>query len=284
MSLLVFGESGQVGIDLQRQMGADAPYLILGRNRADLADADACAYAIRDARPAVVINLAALHDETLAQADEDYATLVNGTTPGRMAEACAQIGAPFIHVSTADVFDGGGEEPWKPTDTPNPINALGRSKLSGEDAIRSVGGAHVILRTSWVISAHGDNFMRDVLKQAAFESRIEIASDQISAPTCAYDLATACHISAMRVIEDKSLTGTYHYQSKPHVSLSQAAREIIAAAGLTCEVVDIETKGAEPKPLNTRLECSLTEAQLGLRSPDWRQGIRYILSDLGQTV
>ncbi|MEL6119293.1 MAG: NAD(P)-dependent oxidoreductase [Pseudomonadota bacterium] len=284
MSLLVFGERGQVGIDMQRQMGPDAPFLLLGRDRADLANPDACADLIAKARPAVVINVAAVRDETLAAKDEDYAMLVNGAAPGRMAEACAQIGAPLVHISTADVFDGSGDVPWTPKDTPGPLNALGRSKLVGEEAIRRAGGAHVILRTSWVVSAHGDNFLTLLLKRAAQETRIEVPSDQISAPTSAYDLARAAQISAIRVLEDKSLSGTYHYQSKPHVSLSNAAREIIAVAGLSCEVIDVETRGAIPKPLNTRLECILTETQLGLRSPDWRRGISYILNDLGQTV
>lgn len=289
MSLLVFGETGQVALDLQRQMGADAPFLILGRDRADLTDPDACADAIRKARPAVVINVAALHDHARAEADEDLAHVINAVAPGRMAEACAEKGAPFVHVSSADVFDGSGEEPWSPKDPTNPINALGRTKLAGEEAIRNAGGAHVILRSSWVISAHGDNFLRNVLRRAAANERIEMPADQISAPTSAYDLARAVQISAMRVIEDKSLSGTYHYQSKPHVSRADAARAFIAAAGLTCEVVDVETaaSGAAdqiPTPLNTRMECIWTETQLGLRSPDWRQSIRYILSDLGQLV
>lgn len=284
MSLLLFGETGQVALDLQRQVGPDAPFLILGRKRADLADPDACAEAIRKARPGVVINLAALHDAARAEADEDYATLINGTAPGRMAKACADIGVPFVHISTADVFDGSGDEPWKPTDKPNPINALGRSKLAGEEGIRASGAAHVILRTSWVVSAHGDNFLKNLLKRAATEDQIALPSDQIGAPTSAYDLARVCQIAAMRVIEDKSLSGTYHYQSKPHVSLSDAARHILASAGLPCDVVDTETQGAIPTPLNTRLECLSTDIQLGIRSPDWRQGIKYILADLGQTV
>lgn len=284
MSLLVFGERGQVGIDLQRQIGPDAPFLLLGRDRADLADPDACADAIRKARPAVVINVAALHDEMRAEEDEDYATLVNATAPGQMAEACAQIGAPLVHISTADVFDGSGDTPWTPNDTPNPINALGRSKLAGEEAIRMTGAAHVILRTSWVVSAHGDNFLTSLLKRGAKEDRIEVPVDQISAPTSAYDLARATQISAIRVLEDKSLSGTYHYQSKPHVSLSDAAREMLNAAGMSCEVIDVEPQRTVPKPLNTRLECILAETQLGLRSPDWRRSMRYILSDLGYTV
>lgn len=283
MSLLVFGKTGQVAIDLQRQTGADAPYLILGRDRADLSDPDACAEAIRASRPAVVINVAALHDVARAEADEDAAHLINAAAPGRMAEACAAIRAPLVHISTADVFDGSGEEPWKPSDAPGPLNALARSKLAGEDAIRTAGGPHVILRTSWVISAHGDNFLTRLLKQAAGDAPIALDPRYVSAPTSAYDLARACQIAAMRVVEDKSLSDTYHYQSKPHVSLPDLAREIIAMAGLSCDVTEAETEaqGAIPKPLNTRLECIRTETQLGLRSPYWQQSIRYILQDLG---
>ena len=178
MSLLVFGERGQVGIDMQRQMGPDAPFLLLGRARADLANPDACA-------------------DLLAAKDEDYAMLVNGTAPGRMAEACAQIGAPLVHISTADVFDGSGDVPWTPKDTPGPLNALGRSKLVGEEAIRRAGGAHVILRTSWVVSAHGDNFLTLLLKRAAQEHRIEVPSDQCG--NARGDPQTAQHAPRMHI-------------------------------------------------------------------------------------
>lgn len=288
MSLLVFGQTGQVGIYLQRQNGPDAPYLILGRDRADLTDPERCAEIIRSSRPGAVINLAALHDVARAEADETLAMKINGEAPARMAQVCAEMNVPFVHISTADVFDGSGDQLWKPSDTPGPVNALGRTKLAGEEGIRAAGGPHVILRSSWVISAAGENPMTRVLKRARQESRLELPADQISAPTSAHDLAIACQIAAMRVIRDKSLSGTYHYQGKPHVSLADAARYMISEAGLPCEVVDIESDvesdGSIPVPLNTRLDCFSTDANLGIRSPDWKKAVQFILTDMGQAT
>lgn len=277
MSLLVFGKTGQVGLYLQRQMGADAPYLILGRDRADLTDPQACADIILKTKPAVVINAAALNDAAQARSNEALATEINGVAPGYMARACAKIGVPLVHLSTAEVFDGSGEMPWRPTDEPKPLTALGRSKLAGEEAIRAAGGPHIILRSAWVISAQGDNFLKQLLARAAGQTALNMPRDQIGAPTSAHDLAMACQIAAMRIIEDRSLSGTYHYQSKPYVSMAEVARYVLSQAGLSCEVVDIESV---TPPLNTRLDCTHTEHSLGLRTPDWQKAVQFILRDL----
>ncbi|MEM8537839.1 MAG: sugar nucleotide-binding protein, partial [Pseudomonadota bacterium] len=256
----------------------------LGRDRADLSDPDACAALIRQTRPAVVINAAGVHDPHLSAADERNAMLVNATAPGRMAEACAQVGASIVHLSSADVFDGSGDLPWVPDDTPNPINILGQSKLAGETAIRNAGARHIILRTSWVISAHRNNILKRLITRASGQSVIEVPADQIGAPTTAFDVARACQIAAMRLIEDRSLGGTYHYQGKPHVSLAEAAQWIIAAAGVTCDVVGVATDSPIQQPLNTRLDCMSSDTNLGLRAPDWKRGVNYILSDLAQAA
>ncbi|MEM6303497.1 MAG: sugar nucleotide-binding protein [Pseudomonadota bacterium] len=284
MSLLVFGKNGQIGIDLQRQIGADAPYLLLGRDRADLSDPQACADVIRKARPAVVINLAGVHDRQAAQADEPRAMRINAEAPARMAEACAEIRAPFVHLSTADVFDGSGEAPWKPGDPTAPRTALGRTKRAGEQAIAKAGGAYLILRTGMIVSAHGDNYVKRLLARARSEPRIEVPEGEITAPTSAYDLARAFQIAAMRVIEDRSLSGIYHYQSKPHMTLANVARQILSSAELKNEVVETAPEDSLETPGNTRLEGIHTEMQLGLRSPDWRASLQFILRDLGQSA
>lgn len=280
MTLLVFGATGQVGLDIQRQVGPDAPFLFLGRDRADLTDPEHCAEMIRKTRPAVVINAAGCND---ASADAATAHLVNVAAPGAMAVACAERKIPFIHISTAEVFDGSGEEPWQEGDVPAPKTDFGRSKFAGEEAIRAAAGPHAILRTSWVISAHRSNILKDMLTRAEKEARIEVASNVIAAPTPAYDLGRACLLTGERLLEDKSLSGTYHYQGMLHVTLDQVAEEVIAQAGLNCEVLAV--RGSNNDVLsNARLDGTRTSAILGIKQPRWQAGVSFILNDLGRLL
>lgn len=282
MTLLVFGQSGQVALDLQRQVGPDAPFLILGRDRADLREPAHCAEIINRTRPAVVINTAAFNGPFVDENNEAEAQLVNAEAPGAIARACANRRIPFIHISSADVFDGTGDTPRKPDDPTAPRNAFGRTKLAGEAAIRGAGGPHVILRTSWVFSAHGDNFLTAVLRQSRQQEPLEFDIEDISAPTPGFDLARACLISAERLLEDRTLSGTYHYQGAPCVSRVDFAREILDQAGIDRDVVEKRHKRPESIPArNGRLDCTRADTDLGMRQPDWRRGISFILDDLG---
>ncbi|MEM9343864.1 MAG: sugar nucleotide-binding protein [Pseudomonadota bacterium] len=271
ITLLLFGPTSQVGLEIQRQSGPDAPFLYLARDRADLTDPEACADAIRRTRPAVVINAAGYRDE-----DERLAHLINAEAPGQMAQACAEIRAPFIQISTAEVFDGSGEHPRRPTEAPGPATLFGRSKLAGEEAIRASGGVHAIMRTSWVMSPSRGNIVKDVLARAQSGRRLSFDATQVAAPTPAYDLASACLIAGERLLEDKALSGTYHYQGSPHASQFDVATEVVAQTGLEREVVAEPASG----PVNLRLDCTMTTAALGLRTPDWRTGLGFILRDL----
>ena len=275
MTLLVFGANGQIGLDIQRQVGPDAPFLMLGRDRADLMDPSHCAEIIRKTRPAVVINVASSPD------GDGAAYVVNANAPAAMAVACAERNTPFIHASTAEVFAGSGDQPWEVADQPEPKTEHGKSRLAGEEGIRAAGGPHAIMRASWLISAHRRNLLKDLLDQAEAQDQIEVASDEVGAPTPSYDFGRACLIAAERLLEDKALSGTYHYQGAPYASRADVAREIIAQAGLSCEVVEVAGV-ASGRPLNTRLECTRTAAALGLRQPNWRAGIGFILGDLGK--
>lgn len=281
MTLLVFGTTGQLGLELQRRVGEDAPFLFLGRNRVDLSDPAACADAITRARPGAVINAAAWTDVDGAETNEAAAHVINATAPGAMAQACAALRVPFIHVSTDYVFDGSGDAPWRPTDTPAPLNAYGRTKLAGEDAVRGAGGPHAILRTSWVISPHGKNFATTMLGLGATRDHVRVVADQLGAPTTAWDLAGACLIAAECLMADRALSGTYHYQGRPVASWADVARALFAQAGLSCAVEDIPS-AAYPtparRPLNSRLDCTRTEAAFGLRQPDWQKGLWPIIA------
>lgn len=285
MTLLVFGTTGQVGLELQRQVGADAPFLFLGRERADLSDPEACANMISATRPALVINAAAWTDVAGAEAHEAAAHTINAAAPGAMARACAAAPRPIplIHISSDYVFGHGQDDlPHRPTDPPSPLNAYGRTKLAGEDMIRAAGVPHIILRTSWVISPHGDNFLKKMLRLGAARESLQVVADQVGAPTPAYDLARATLIAGERLLEDRGLSGTYHYQGAPYASWADVAREIMGRAGLPAQIEEVETgETGVPRPRNSRLDCTRTAAALGLRRPDWRRGIGFILKDLG---
>ncbi|MEX0301984.1 MAG: NAD(P)-dependent oxidoreductase, partial [Leisingera sp.] len=162
--------------------------------------------------------------------------------------------------------------------------AYGRSKLAGERAVAAAGGAHAILRTSWVVSAHGANFVKTMLRLGAERDRLTIVADQIGGPTPARDLAQACLVAARALQEDPAKSGLYHYAGAPDTSWAGFARAIFAEAGITCEVVDIPSSDyptPAARPLNSRLDCSDFETVFGLKRPDWRVSLRDIVKELG---
>ncbi len=282
MKVLVFGKTGQVATELGMLGGVTC----LGRDRADLADPAACAAAIRAARPAAVINAAAYTAVDRAENEEDLATTINGAAPGAMAAACAALGIPFVTLSTDYVFDGSGDAPWKPGDPVAPLNAYGRSKLKGEEGVRAAGGAYAVLRTSWVVSCHGNNFVKTMLRLGADRDRLTIVADQVGGPTCAADIARACLEIARQLAADPAKSGIYHFSGGPDVSWADFAREIFAQAGLAPEVVDIpgsDYPTPAQRPGNSRMDNSATEAAFGIARPDWRQGLRDILAELNKS-
>ncbi|KRS13835.1 dTDP-4-dehydrorhamnose reductase [Roseovarius atlanticus] len=280
MTTLVFGTTGQVATEL-RLASPDA--IFLGRDQADLADPESCAAAIEAHRPDLVINAAAYTAVDRAEEEETLAHTINGVAPGRMAEAAAHLGAPFVHISTDYVFDGSGTRPWAPSDAVRPQNAYGRTKLAGEEAVRAAGGVHAILRTSWVVSAHGTNFIKTMLRLGAERDALTIVADQVGGPTPARDIAAAClHIGDV-LCRDPAASGTYHFSATPAVSWADFARAIFDRAGLDCTVADIPTTDyptPAARPLNSRLDCRKTLEVFGLSQPDWRSGLDDILKAL----
>lgn len=280
MTLLVFGKTGQVARELIKQM----PHArFLGREDADLSNPEACAALIRQTEPDMVINAAAYTAVDKAEEDEALATVVNGTAPTAMAEAAHKIEASFVHISTDYVFDGTGETPWQVTDATGPIGAYGRSKLIGEQGVRGAGGAFAILRTSWVFSAHGNNFVKTMLRLGAERDRLTIVADQIGGPTPAADIAQTCVALANALKTDPGLSGTYHYSGAPDVSWADFARAIFEERGLSPEVVDIPSSDfptPAKRPANSRMDCSALHTALGIARPDWRAGLRAVLNDL----
>ena len=283
MKFLLFGTNGQLGIEIQRRCGAHQ-IEAHGRDVADFTNPDQCLAWVEATDADAVINAGAYTAVDKAEDMEPLALQINGTTPGILAEAAAKRGLPFIQVSTDYVFPGGGDQPFAVDAATGPLGAYGRTKLAGEEAVRAAGGPHAILRTSWVVSAHGHNFVKTMLRLGAERDRLTIVADQIGGPTPAAALADACLAAAEQLVTDPSKAGTYHVSGGPDVSWADFARAIFELSGLACEVVDIPSSAYPTparRPLNSRMDNSLTEAAFGLPRPDWKAGLTEILAELG---
>lgn len=280
--ILVFGSTGQLAHELRL---LDAGLVFLSREQADLSRPQECAEVIVLHNPDAVINAAAFTDVDGAEEHEDLATLVNGAAPTAMAQACAAAGIPFVNVSSDYVFDGSGSSAWTVDAEVSPLNAYGRSKAVGEEGVRNARGACVNLRTSWVFSARGRNFLTTMLALGKQRNSLKIVADQIGGPTPASDLAVACLAIARKLIEEPSLAGTYHFSGAPDVSWADFARAIFAESGDDLKVVDIPTSDyprPAARPLNSRLDCSGLAA-FSLERPDWRKSVRNIIRSRGNS-
>ncbi len=286
MKLLVFGKTGQVAQALQRQAGPDLTIVTLGRDEADLSQPAACAAHILNTDADAVINAAAYTAVDRAEAEEDLATQINGVAPGVMAKATAARALPFLHISTDYVFDGTGYAPHRPDAACAPLNAYGRSKLAGERAVRASGAQHVILRTSWVFSADGANFVKTMLRLSETRDALTVVEDQIGGPTPAEDIAATLVTMARAMIAGHA-GGTYHYAGTPATSWADFARETFARSKRDVTVTGIPTNAyptPAPRPLNSRLDCSTTETDFGISTPDWRAGIATVITHLKQSI
>ncbi|MEO0990617.1 MAG: dTDP-4-dehydrorhamnose reductase [Pseudomonadota bacterium] len=280
MTLLVFGKTGQVATELQR-LCPDAVFL--GREDADLTDAQACAARIATVAPTAIINAAAYTAVDRAEEEPELAQRVNGEAPSAMARAAERLDVPFVHISTDYVFDGSGEAPFQTDAQTGPLGAYGATKLAGEEGVRGAGGRYAILRTSWVFSAHGNNFLKTMLRLSETRDRLTIVADQIGGPTPAAAIAKACLAMAEALRADPSKAGAYHFSGAPDVSWADFARGIFQAAGRIVDVVDIPSSDyptPAKRPLNSRLDCSLTEQVFGVQRPDWSEGVADVLKDM----
>lgn len=283
MTVLVFGKTGQVAVELQLLPGVVA----LDRAEADLSDPAACAALIYAQQPNAVINAAAYTAVDRAESEEDLATCINGKAPEAMATACAELGIPFVFISTDYVFRGDGLAPWTPSCLTVPQNAYGRSKLRGEEAVQSIGGRYAILRTSWIFSAHGTNFVKTMLRLSEIHSTITVVSDQIGGPTPARAIAITCYEMAGRLMKDPSVAGTYHLSGFPYVSWAEFAEEVFTQAELRTTVAHIPSSDYPTpamRPMNSRLDCQQTEQVFNLRCPDWRLSLTETLRDLERSA
>lgn len=281
MKALVFGATGQLAQELRARL---PEAVFLSRADADQMEPEACAAKVAGFDGDLVINAAAWTAVDKAEAEEAAALIVNGETPGAIARAAAAKGLPFLHVSTDYVFDGAGTRPFAPDHPSGPLGAYGRTKLAGEEAIRAAGGQHAILRTSWIFSAHGNNFVKTMLRLGASRENLTVVGDQIGGPTPAGAIAEALIVMGRAMLADPAKGGTYHFSGAPDVSWAEFAREIFAQSGPPVKVTDITTDQyptPAKRPANSRLDCQSLEADFGIPRPDWRAALAEVLKEIG---
>ncbi len=286
MKILCFGQTGQVAVELLRNaplIGAGITQL--GRARADLTDPAACGAAVMATDADVIINAAAYTAVDAAETDRATAELVNADAPGAMARAAAARGLPFLHVSTDYVFDGAGLRPWAEDDAVAPLGAYGATKLEGERQVTAAGGAHVILRTAWVFSAHGKNFVKTMLRVGAGRDSLSVVDDQRGGPTPAHEIARALLAIASAFHEGRGRSGIFHFAGAPACSWADFAEAVFAASSMArkpaiTRITTADYPTPARRPANSVLDCSRIRDAYAIGQPDWRSGLRTVIEEL----
>lgn len=286
MRILISGQHGQVSTELQDHLKTLGEVIVPGRARFDLTDAQQLRQQVRQIRPDLIINAAAYTAVDQAEKEPPVAFAINAEAPGVLAEEAAALGIPLIHYSTDYVFDGSKSTPYTEDDTPNPLGVYGQSKLAGEQAITAVQGQHLILRTSWVYSNHGRNFLLTMQRLLQEKPELRVVADQIGAPTWA---GTIAH-STRALIErwqagEAGAWGTYHLTAQGETSwfgFAQAIGEALRAQGKACATLlpipssDYPTPAT--RPLNSRLDGQRLQREWGVSQPDWQTALRECLA------
>ncbi|NVZ52245.1 dTDP-4-dehydrorhamnose reductase [Pseudomonas sp. B6002] len=286
MKILITGQHGQVSRELQQRLQGLGELIVLGRDQLDLADAEQIRQQVRAQRPGLIINAAAHTAVDLAESEPDAAFAINAIAPGVLAEEAKALGIPLIHYSTDYVFDGSKPAPYTEADTPNPLGVYGQSKLAGEQAIAAVGGEYLILRTSWVYSSHGKNFLLTMQRLLQEKPQMRIVADQIGAPTWAGSIADSTRALIERwQAGQPGDWGIYHLTAQGETSwfgFAQAIGEHLKAQGKACAELEAIPSSAYPtpakRPLNSRLDCSRLQQQWQVSQPQWQDALRECLA------
>ncbi len=284
MNILVTGANGQLGREMQR-LGAVSPnnYIFTDVAELDVTNAGAVLRAAEQTRAEAIVNCAAYTNVERAEEDEATADLLNRLAPANLAAAAAATGATLIHISTDYVFDGTAHLPYAEQAPTAPLGVYGRTKLAGEQAVEASGCSHLILRTAWLYSAFGNNFLKTMLRLTAERESLSVVFDQIGTPTYAGDLA----LGIFSVIEGGQLRGNeglYHFSDEGACSWYDFAVEIAAAVGhdkcriAPCHTAEYPSKA--PRPAYSVLDKSKFKTTFGIEIPHWRESMLYCLKTM----
>ena len=295
MKILLLGQNGQVGWELQRSLAVLGEVSAIGRDCrthcGDLAQSDALADTVRALRPDIIVNAAAHTAVDKAESEPDLARQLNATAPGVLAEEAARLGAWLVHYSTDYVFDGSGTRPWTEADTPAPLSVYGCTKLEGERLIAASGCKHLILRTSWVYAARGGNFAKTMLRLAQERERLTVIDDQWGAPTGAELLADVTAHALRQLQQRPQDGGLYHVVAGGETNWNLYAKYVIEQAQQAQTAIKIKATEVAPvptsafptpamRPHNSRLDTRKLQATFGLQLPPWQQGVARILAEI----
>ncbi len=297
LRLMVTGTTGQVGWELLRSLAPLGEVIAADRTRMDLAEPGSIRSAIRDIGPDVLVNPAAWTAVDRAESEPEAATAINSTAPRVMAEECRRLNALLIHYSTDFVFDGHRSTPWSEDDATGPLNVYGKTKLAGEIALREVDAQYIVLRTGWVYSLRGTNFLRTIVRLAQRNDSLRVIDDQFGAPTSATALADLTaqivgrHFAAERF---RTLQGVYHASCSGRTSwygfaaailerlfTQPAQREAFRVERLP-QIHPIATREyplPARRPANSQLALGKLQRDWGLTMPDWRTALDCVLRD-----
>lgn len=296
--VVLLGANGQLGFALKSALKAKYEVMALTRSEADLSNAfalrDILSRVVEKFQPHVILNAAAYTAVDKAQAEPAIVLQTNAQSVGVLAELAQSVNAILVHYSTDYVFDGTGDTPWAEDDSTNPLSVYGQSKWLGECAVRQHCSRHLILRTSWVVGAHGQNFLKTMLRLAAERDSLRVVADQIGAPT-SVDLLAKVTLDLLQTLlldaRDDTRFGTYHLAASGETSWHAYAQYIVAGAlkrgaKPICKPESIEPIPTSayplpaPRPANSRLNTVKIRSSLGIKLPAWQEGVDAILDAL----
>ena len=296
MRLLITGWQGQLARSIAEAATrrSEITALSIGRPALDLCARPSILRTLADNAPDIIVNTAAYTAVDKAERERDAAFALNRDGAGLLAEAAAARGVPIIHVSTDYVFDGAKTTPYVETDATAPLNVYGASKLAGEQVVAAANRRHVILRTAWVHSPFGQNFVKTMLRLAGERPRLKVVADQLGNPTYAPHLAAAILDIALSLPgrgDSDPAWGLYHAAGSGETSWHGLACAVFARSralgGPAVEVDPIPAASyptAAARPTNSRLDCSRLQAQFGLHLPDWQDGAADCVTRLLQPL
>lgn len=289
--ILILGRTGQLAVELAKRFRLDGiEFCAYGRPDIDISEPGSVAKAIDRTNARLVINAAAYTAVDQAESEPEQAFSVNGNGSAYMAEACAQRDLPLIHISTDYVFNGAEAAPYTESSATNPIGVYGRSKLAGERAILESDCKSVILRTAWVYSSHGKNFVKTMLRLAETRDQVSVVNDQIGTPTHAGHLAHAIAqlIPSLEADSASPLPwGVYHSAGQGRASWADVARQVFELSGelggpiaIVRDIPSSEFPTPVTRPANSQLDCGKLEQKFGISLPHWTVGVSEVVNAL----
>ena len=288
--VLLFGADGQLGHELQAELSVLGRLIPLTLADVDIADAKALQAVIRHHAPRYIVNAAAYTAVDKAEQEPDLAQAINAIAPGIMAAEAKSLGATMVHYSTDYVFNGQSAQPYKESDATDPLSVYGRSKRDGDLQVMAQAGAFFIFRSSWVVGAHGGNFLKTMLRLAQERDSLSVVADQHGVPTSARWMAQVTR-EALQHPQHADLSGLYHLSNAGRTTWHGYAQYVLTQAAqmgwqLKVKPEDVKAIGTAdyplpaPRPANSMLDTDLVRQNLGLTIPTWESGVMQVLSAL----